>query len=61
MERACQKEKRRVEYQLQKNALEMLIGTNSELNTHNKLLLYRQILKPGRMVFSFGAVPTRRT
>ena len=39
-----------------------LIGENANLHLHNKLLIYKQVLKlVGPIVFSYGAVLNRAT
>lgn len=42
--RVCQKETRRTQHEIRK--MHWLLGRKSELSVHNKLLLYKKVLKP---------------
>lgn len=51
MESSCQKENKRDELGLKYRKMYWLMGRNSSLSIYNKLLLYKQILKP---VWTYG-------
>jgi uncharacterized protein YeeX (DUF496 family) len=46
VERAHKKKERWAQHQVQENVLVWLLGHNSELSVHNKIILYKQVIRP---------------